>query len=37
MYIVSPFKKKSNGKEKAGLFSTHPSIAERIEALENIK
>ncbi len=35
MYIVSPFK--SNKKRKAGLFSTHPSIDDRIEALQNIK
>lgn len=37
MYIVNPFKKEANGKKKAGLFSTHPSIDDRIEALENIK
>ena len=35
MYIVSPFK--SNKKRKASLFSTHPSIDDRIEALQNIK
>ena len=35
MYIVSPFK--SNQKRKASLFSTHPSIDDRIEALQNIK
>ena len=38
MYIVNPFKNNSNGKKrKAGLFDTHPSIDERIEALENIE
>lgn len=37
MYIVNPFKKDVNGKKKAGLFSTHPSIDDRIEALQNIK
>ena len=35
MYIVTPFK----GKERKSkdLFSTHPSIEDRIAALENIK
>lgn len=37
MYIVNPFKKNANGKKKANLFSTHPSIDDRIEALQNIK
>lgn len=37
MYIVNPFKKDVNKKKKAGLFSTHPSIDDRIEALQNIK
>lgn len=37
MYIVNPFRKKVNGKEKANLFSTHPSIADRIEAIQSIK
>lgn len=37
MYIVNPFKKNANGKKKASLFSTHPSIDDRIEALQNIK
>lgn len=37
MYIVNPFKKNVNEKKKASLFSTHPSIDDRIEALENIK
>ena len=37
MYIVNPFRKNANGKKKAGLFSTHPSIDDRIEALQNIR
>ena len=37
MYIVNPFKKKNDKKKKASLFSTHPSIDDRIEALQNIK
>lgn len=39
MYIVSPFKAKANqnGKKKTSLFSTHPSIDDRIEALRNLK
>lgn len=37
MYIVNPFKKNANKKRKASLFSTHPSIDDRIEALQNIK
>lgn len=37
LFIVTPFKDKKNGKKKAGLFDTHPSIDERIEALENIQ
>lgn len=39
MYIVNPFKKNSkNGKRKSSnLWSTHPSIEARIEALRNIK
>ena len=37
MYIVNPFKKDKDGKKRAGLFSTHPSIDDRIEALQNIK
>lgn len=35
MYIENPFKTKK--KEKSSLFSTHPSITERIEAIENLK
>lgn len=38
MYIVDPFKKNANSKKKkASLFSTHPTIDDRIEALQNIK
>ena len=37
MYIVNPFKKEANGKKKTNLFSTHPSIEDRINALQNIK
>lgn len=40
MYIVSPFKSQANGnnkKRKTSLFSTHPSIDDRIEALRNLK
>lgn len=37
MYIVNPFKKNAKEKKKASLFSTHPSIDDRIEALQNIK
>ena len=37
MYIVNPFKNKGNKKRKASLFSTHPSIDDRIEALQNIR
>lgn len=32
MYIESPFRKK-----KSNLFSTHPAIEDRIEALRNLK
>lgn len=37
MYIVNPFKKNAKGNKKASLLSTHPSIEERIEALQNIR
>lgn len=39
MYIVSPFKAEANGekKRKTSIWSTHPSIDDRIEALKNIK
>lgn len=36
MYIVNPFKK--NGKKKTtNIWSTHPSTADRIEALKNLR
>ena len=38
MYIVSPFKANAKGaKRNTSLFSTHPSIEDRIEALRNLK
>lgn len=39
MYIVSPFKSnaKDSKKRKTSLFSTHPSIDDRIEAIKNLK
>ena len=37
LFIVTPFKNKKDGKKKAGLFDTHPSIDDRIEALQNIQ
>ena len=39
MYIVNPFKPKNNDKKKkkTSLFSTHPSIDDRIDALRNLK
>ena len=39
MYIVSPFKANAKGgkKRKSSLFSTHPSIDDRIEAIRNLK
>lgn len=37
LFIVTPFKNKDGEKKKAGLFDTHPSIDERIEALQNIQ
>ena len=39
MYIVSPFKSnlKNGKKKKTSLFSTHPSIDDRIEAIKNLK
>ena len=39
MYIVSPFKSnaKDGKKRKTSLFSTHPSIEDRIEAIRNLK
>ena len=39
MYIVDPFKAnlKDGKKKKTSLFSTHPSIEDRIEAIRNLK
>lgn len=37
MYIAEPFKKNATKKSKTSWFSTHPSTADRIEALRNIK
>ncbi len=37
LFIVTPFKNKKEGKKKASLFDTHPSIDDRIEALEKIQ
>lgn len=38
MYIVSPFKQSTDKKkQKTSLWSTHPSTADRIAALENLK
>lgn len=36
MYIVTPFKNKRKT-EKSSLFSTHPGIQERIEAIQKLK
>lgn len=36
MYIDNPFPKK-RGHNVSNLFSTHPSVEERVEALENLK
>ena len=39
MYIVNPFKMntKEGKKKSSSLWSTHPSIEDRIEALRNLK
>ena len=38
MYIVNPFKNKSEKKsKKAGWLDTHPTISQRIEAIENLE
>ena len=39
MYIVDPFKAnlRNEKKKKTSLFSTHPSIEDRIEAIRNLK
>ena len=36
MYIVTPFKNKRKT-DRSNVFSTHPGIEERIEALRNLK
>lgn len=36
MYIENPFKNKRK-KQASSLFSTHPSVSERVAALENLK
>lgn len=36
MYIESPYKRKRK-KEASSMFSTHPSVAERVAALENLR
>ena len=36
MYIVTPLKNKRKA-NASNLFSTHPGIEERIEALENLR
>lgn len=36
LFIVTPFKDKKEKKRKTSLFDTHPSIEDRIEALQNI-
>ena len=36
-FIVNPFRSDKNGKKKTSLLSTHPSIDDRITALENLK
>ena len=37
LFIVTPFRDKNGGIKKAGLFDTHPSIEQRIQALQNIQ
>ena len=38
MYIANPFKKGKNAKrDSSSFFSTHPSIEDRVKALENIR
>ena len=34
MYIVTPFK---NKREKSNMFSTHPTISQRVEAIRNLE
>jgi len=37
MYIVNPFKTNLKERKNTNLFSTHPSIEDRIQALRNLK
>ena len=37
MYIAEPFRKSQNAKRRTSWFSTHPSIEDRIEALQMLK
>ena len=37
MYIVNPFKSNANAKRKTNWFSTHPSIENRITAINDLK
>ena len=37
MYIVTPCAELRSGKEKSSLFSTHPPISKRVEALRNLR
>lgn len=37
MYIVNPFKSANGERKRASLFSTHPSIENRIAALQNLE
>ena len=34
MYIVNPF---TNKRDKTNIFSTHPTIEQRVEALKNLQ
>ncbi|MCL2354712.1 MAG: M48 family metallopeptidase [Oscillospiraceae bacterium] len=36
MYIVNPFRNNRSNRKKACLFSTHPSIPDRVSALQNL-
>lgn len=37
MYIVNPFRENSKKKKSTNVWSTHPSLEDRIEALKNLK
>ena len=37
MYIVNPFRSNSKKKKSTNVWSTHPSLEDRIEALKNLK